>query len=277
MAYDYQLFKVEQQNRLATVTIDNPPVNLITFQMYEELQGLTEELEADPDLTVVLFKSADPDFFIAHFDVELILSFPVEGEAERSAEPNPFHVLCRRFQTMDKITIAQIEGRIGGGGNEIASNMDMRFGVRGQTRISQMEVPLGILPGGTGTQNLPHIVGRSRALEIIAGAEDIDAETAEKWGYLNRIFAPDEIDDKVAGLARKIAGYPPEAVRLAKQSVNNALPHEGNGLLEEAFLFQQLIRTPEARVKMARFLEIGGQTRDGELRVDELVGQLHKE
>ncbi|MEL6874761.1 MAG: enoyl-CoA hydratase/isomerase family protein [Pseudomonadota bacterium] len=277
MAYDYEIFAVTRQDRLATVVIENPPVNLITLQMYEELQGLTAELEADPDLTVVLFKSADPEFFIAHFDVELILSFPVEGEAEKTMEPNLFHVLCRRFQTMDKITIAQIEGRIGGGGNEIASNMDMRFGVKGRTLISQMEVPLGILPGGTGTQNLPNIVGRGRALEIIAGAEDIDAETAEKWGYLNRIFAPEEIGDRVENLARKIAGYPPEAVRLAKQSVNNAAGDGDEGLLEEAYLFQRLIRTPAARKKMARFLEIGGQTRDGELRVDELVRQLHSE
>ncbi|MEO0441140.1 MAG: enoyl-CoA hydratase/isomerase family protein [Pseudomonadota bacterium] len=277
MGYEYELFSVSRQDRLATVVIENPPVNLITLQMYEELQGLTAELEADPDLTVVLFKSADPDFFIAHFDVELILSFPVEGEAEKTIEPNPFHVLCRRFQTMNKITIAQIEGRIGGGGNEIASNMDMRFGVKGRTRISQMEVPLGILPGGTGTQNLPNIVGRGRALEIIAGAEDIDAETAEKWGYLNRIFAPEEIGDRVENLARTIAGYPPEAVRLAKQSVNNAAGDGDEGLLEEAYLFQQLIRTPAARTKMARFLEIGGQTRDGELRVDGLVRQLSSE
>ncbi|MEM8917363.1 MAG: enoyl-CoA hydratase/isomerase family protein [Pseudomonadota bacterium] len=277
MAYDYEIFTVTREGRLAIVTIDNPPVNLITLQMYEELQSLTAELKADPDLTVVLFKSADPDFFIAHFDVELILSFPVEGTTEKTVEPNPFHVLCRRFQTMDKITIAQIEGRIGGGGNEIVSNMDMRFGVKGRTRISQMEVPLGILPGGTGTQNLPHIVGRARALEIIAGAEDIDAETAEKWGYLNRIFAPEEIGDWVENLARKIAGYPPEAVRLAKQSVNNAGTHKEEGLLEEAYLFQQLIRTPDARANMVRFLELGGQTRDGELRVDELVGQLKSE
>ncbi|SIN67884.1 Enoyl-CoA hydratase/carnithine racemase [Parasphingorhabdus marina DSM 22363] len=277
MAYNYALFKVSRQGRLATVTIENPPVNLITVQMYEELQGLTAELESDPDLTVVLFKSADPDFFIAHFDVELILSFPVEGEAEKSTEPNPFHVLCRRFRTMDKVTIAQIEGRIGGGGNEIASNMDMRFGVKGRTRISQMEVPLGILPGGTGTQTLPDIVGRGRALEIIVGAEDIDAETAEKWGYLNRIFAPDEIGEKVEQLTRKIAGYPPDAVRLAKQSVNNATADTDAGLSEEAYLFQQLIRTPDARANMTRFLEIGGQTRDGELRVDELVRQLGSE
>ena len=86
---------------------------------------------------------------------------------------------------MDKVTIAQIEGRVGGGGSELVSSMDMRFGVIGKTVVNQMEVPLGILPGGGGTQRLPRLVGRGRAMEIVLGAQDLDAETAERWGYLN--------------------------------------------------------------------------------------------
>ncbi len=274
MAYDYELLKVLKTGRLAEVTIFNPPVNLITQQLFGEWMALAEELEADPDLTVILFKSADPDFFMAHFDVDLILSFPVEGPAERSADPNPFHVMCQRFRKMDKVTIAQVEGRVGGGGNEIISNMDMRFGVIGKTIINQMEVPLGILPGGTGTQNLANIIGHGRAMEVILGAEDINAETAERWGYLNRIYAAEEIDGKLRALAQRIASFPAEAVRLAKQSINNAAGPLEKGLAEESFLFQQLIRRPDARSKMQKFLDAGGQTRDGELQLSTLVDQL---
>ncbi len=274
MAYDYDLFAVTKTNRLAEVVISNPPINLITQKLFGEWMALAEELEADPDLTVILFKSADPEFFLAHFDVELILSFPVDGPAERSSDPNPFHVMCQRFRTMDKVTIAQVEGRVGGGGNEIISNMDMRFGVRGKTTINQMEVPLGILPGGTGTQNLPTIIGYGRAMEVILGAEDLDAEAAERWGYLNRIYAADEIDGKVRALAERIASFPVEAVQFAKQSINNAAGPLEEGLAEESFLFQQLIRTPEARSKMQKFLDTGGQTRDGELQLNSLVDQL---
>ena len=274
MAYDYELLSVTKTGRLGEVIISNPPINLITQQLFEEWMALAEELEADSDLTVILFKSADPDFFMAHFDVELILSFPVDRPAERSTDPNPFHVMCQRFRSMDKVTIAQVEGRVGGGGNEIISNMDMRFGVRGKTIINQMEVPLGILPGGTGTQNLSDIIGHGRAMEVILGGEDLDAETAERWGYLNRNYAAEDIDGKVRALAQRIAGFPVEAVRFAKQSINNAAGPSDKGLAEESFLFQQLIRTPDARSKMQQFLDIGGQTRDGELQLDSLVNQL---
>jgi len=219
-------------------------------------------------------ESADPDFFIAHFDVELILTFPIDEPAKPEAQLNDFHALGERLRTMDKVTIAQIEGRIGGGGSEIASSMDMRFGVCGKTIVSQMEVPLGILPGGSGTQRLPAMVGRARAMEIILGAQDIDAETAESWGYLNRALPAHEIDTWVGNLARRISSYPVAAVRLAKQSINASQADPAEGLCEEAYLFQQLLRTDDAQSKMKEFMRIGGQTREGELRVDQLVDQL---
>lgn len=274
MAYDYELLSVEVSGRLATVTVSNPPVNLITMPLYMELMALSEELAADPDLTVVVMKSADPEFFLAHFDVEAILLFPTDTPAERSEELNDFHKMCERFRTMDKVTIAQIEGRVGGGGNELAASFDMRFGVRGKTKINQMEVPLGILPGGSGTQRLPRLVGRGRALEIILGAEDLDAETAERWGYLNRIFEPEGIEGFVTSLAERIASFPVEAVRLAKQSTDAHAPDPSEGLIEEAYLFQALLRTKDAPELMRRFTEIGGQTREGELRVNELSVEL---
>lgn len=277
MAYDYELLRVDIEGRLATVTIDNPPINIITPALYGELAMLSAELKADPNLSVVVLKSADPDFFLAHFDVEAILGFPTDTEAQRDNELNPYHQMCERFRTMDKVTIAQIEGRVGGGGSELASSCDMRFGVRGKTIVNQMEVPLGILPGGTGTQRLPRLVGRGRAMEIVLGGDDLDAETAERWGYLNRIYAADEIDARVGALARRIASFPVEAVRLAKESVNGAEQSLEDGLRDEAYLFQRLLRTEGAQTNMRRFLEIGGQTREGELKVGELGGMLGRE
>ena len=174
MAYDYKLLRVEIENRIAWVTVDAPPINVITGPLYAELSALSKELKADPNLSVVVLKSADPDFLLAHFDVGLILQFPTHEPAQRDPELNDYHAMCERFRTMDKVTIAQIEGRVGGGGSELVSSFDMRFGVRGKTKINQMEVPLGILPGGTGTQRLPRLVGRGRAIEIILGADDLD-------------------------------------------------------------------------------------------------------
>jgi enoyl-CoA hydratase/carnithine racemase len=274
MAYDFELLNVEIDERVATVTIDNPPVNVITMALLAELDSLSAALKADPGLMVVVMRSADPDFFLAHFDVAAILNRPIGFEPQRDAQLKPFHVLCERFRTMNKVIIAQIEGRVGGGGSELSAAFDMRFGVRGKTRINQMEVPLGIMPGGTGTQRLPRLIGRGRAMELILSGDDMDAETAERWGYLNRIFEPGEIGQHVERLAKRIASFPPAAVRLAKQAVNQSDKPWLDGLFEEAYLFEHLLRTDDARRNMQRFLEIGGQTRDGELRMDELCTAL---
>jgi enoyl-CoA hydratase/carnithine racemase len=150
----------------------------------------------------------------------------------------------------------------------------MRYGVKGKTRINQMEVPLGILPGGCGTQRLPRLIGRGRAMELIIGADDLDAETAERWGYLDRIFEAHEITPWVDRLAARIASFPIEAVRAAKAAVNASDLPLRQGLIEEAYLFQTLLRNPSAQRNMARFLAIGGQTREGELKVNDLSAAL---
>ncbi|MDD9906053.1 MAG: enoyl-CoA hydratase/isomerase family protein [Rhodospirillaceae bacterium] len=274
MAYDFEFLTVETSGRVATVTIDNPPANVITMELLSELNALSSQLKADTGLTVVVMRSADPEFFLAHFDVAAILDRPTGFEPQRDAQLKPFHVLCERFRTMNKIIIAQIEGRVGGGGSELSASFDMRFGVRGKTKVNQMEVPLGIIPGGTGTQRMPRLLGRGRALELILSGDDLDAETAERWGYLNRIFEPDEIGLFVDKLAQRIASFSPQAVRQAKLAVNQAERPWTEGLIEEAYLFEQLLRTDEARRNMQRFLDIGGQTREGELRMDKLCAQL---
>ena len=262
MVTDFKFLTVARDGRVATVTIDNPPVNVITTALLAELDALSVMLKQDSDLTVVVMRSADPDFFLAHFDVGAILERSTAGIAQRDAQIKPMHSLCERFRTMNKIVIGQIEGRIGGGGSELAANFDMRFGVCGKTRVNQMEVPLGIMPGGTGTQRLPRLIGHGRAMELILSGDDMDAETAERWGYLNRIFAPEAITPYVTNLARRIASFPPAAVRVAKESVNNAEKPWLEGLLEEAYLVEGLLRTEAAQHNMQRFLEIGGQTRE---------------
>jgi enoyl-CoA hydratase/carnithine racemase len=267
----YRLIHVSRAGNIVTGIVDNPPINIITLELYAELARLAAELEADPDTLVFVLKSADPDFFLAHFDVGAILAFPIDRPADRAvSDANAYHAMCERFRTMDKVTIAQIEGRVGGGGSELAMSFDMRFGVLGKTVVNQMEVPLGILPGGTGTQRLPRLIGRHRAIEVILGGEDLDAETAERWGYLNRALSAEAIGPHVEALARRIASFPAPAVRLAKEAINAATKPLEEGLRDESHLFQRLLREESAQRNMRRFLEIGGQTRAGELRVADL-------
>ncbi|MBC7520697.1 MAG: enoyl-CoA hydratase/isomerase family protein [Sandarakinorhabdus sp.] len=274
MAYDtYSLIHIARDGPVVTATIDNPPINIVTLALFGELAQLAIELEADPSALVFVLKSADPDFFLAHFDVAALIAM-AEGPQGPVDDASAYHEMCNRFQTMNTVTIAQIEGRVGGGGSELSMAFDMRFGVRGKTIINQMEVPIGIIPGGTGTQRMPRLIGRARALEVILGGIDMDAETAERWGWLNRALAAGEIDAYVSALARRIASFPPEAVRLAKQAIGAAALPLAEGCRVEGELFQTLLFSDTARTQMARFLELGGQTREGELRVAALSAEV---
>ena len=269
---EYQTLTLSHDRGVCHVTISNPPVNVMTAELYQDLVAVTEALEMDDTIKVVVFQSADPDFFIAHFDVSLILTFPADGPAEKATKLSPFHEMCERVRTMPKATIVKMAGRAGGGGNEFAASCDMRFGVKGKTIINQMEVPLGILPGGSGTQRLPRLVGRGRAMEICLGGDDIDAQTCEAWGYLNRTFSSgEEMSDFVDALAARIASWPAEAIALCKASINNAELPIMEGLLEEAYLFQQTLRTEGAQTNMRRAMAAGLQTREGESRMGQLA------
>jgi enoyl-CoA hydratase/carnithine racemase len=145
--------------------------------------------------------------------------------------------------------------------------MDMRFAALGKAALSQPEVALGILPGGSGTQRLPRLIGRARALEVALGAADFPAELAERYGYVNRALPPEELGPFVDALARRIASFPPQAVARIKALVVAAEGDVRAGLVEEARRFHECLALPEARRRMQAFLENGGQTRELEAQV----------
>jgi enoyl-CoA hydratase/carnithine racemase len=265
--------RVDVADGVATVTIDNGPINLFDLGLYQSMAALSHELAADDEVRVVVLRSANPDFFIAHFDVGLILHFPTDA-GPPSDELNPFHAMCEAMRTMPKATIAVIEGRVGGGGSELALSCDMRFAARGRAVFNQPEVALGIIPGGSGTVRLGRLIGRSRALETILGCDDVDAATAQAWGWVNRALPPEELWPFVDRLARRIAGFPPHAVRAAKEAVLRAERGVTEDLLAEGATFQSTLGEPRARAAMEAFLSNGGQTPEGEQRLGELAGEL---
>lgn len=269
-----ELCRVDVDDGVARLIIDAPPMNVMTVGLMFELAGTFEALDADPAVRVVVVSSAHPEFWIAHFDVAAILTFPT-GPPPEGAPPNPFRAMCERLRTMPTPVICSIAGRVGGGGAELAASADMRFGARGRFVLNQMEVPLGLIPGGTGTQRIPRLVGPGRALEIVLGAVDIDADTAAAWGWLNRALDPDELDPWVDRLARRIASFPPEAVARAKRSVRNAETMPLDAALDaESRLFSETLREPETRRRMERFLALGGQTPDAERDIEGLTARL---
>ncbi|HEY2774335.1 MAG TPA: enoyl-CoA hydratase/isomerase family protein [Candidatus Binatia bacterium] len=261
MAYDsYQCLKIRVDRAVLFATIDHPPINLFDVALMQEIDSLGRQVEIDPDVRVVVFDSADPDFFIAHADVSLIQQLP-DDAPPRQARPSFFHAMVDRFRTMPKVSIAKIEGKTRGGGSEFVLSLDMRFAALGKAVLGQPEVALGILPGGSGTQRLPRLCGRGRALEIVLGCQDFPADVAERYGYVNRALPPHELGPFVETLALRIASFPPDAIRLAKALVNSAEHGVEEGLLDEAHAFNQTLPTAEAKRRMAEFLALGGQTR----------------
>jgi enoyl-CoA hydratase/carnithine racemase len=263
MSYtDFTALRVRVEGGVADVAIDHPPINLFDLTLITEMDRLGRALEADPEVRVVVLRSADRDFFIAHADVNLILRLP--APAAPPTEPSFFQAMVDRFRTMPKATIAVIEGICRGGGSELALSMDMRFAALGRAVLGQPEVAVGILPGGSGTQRLPRLVGRSRALEIVLGADDFPADVAERYGYVNRALPPEELGPFVESLARRIASFPAEAIAHAKACVLAAETGVREGLVAEARAFDACVALPEARRRMEAFLAMGGQTRDVE-------------
>ncbi len=274
MAYNgYECLKIRMDRGVAFITIDHPPINLFDLSLMQEMDLIGRELETDDSVRVVVFDSANPEFFIAHADVSLILGLPTEAPP-KSTELSPFHALVDRFRTMTKATIAKIEGRARGGGSEFVLSLDMRFGALGKAILAQSEVALGIIPGGSGTQRLPRLMGRGRALEVILGCEDMPAELAERYGYINRALPPEELTPFVERLAYRIASFPAEAIALAKASVNAAELPILEGLLEEAHYFNQSVATSAGQERMTRFMQLGGQRRETELDLNPLVKKL---
>lgn len=270
----YQSVRVSVADGIARVCINNGPINLFTRPMLLEMMPLAEALSRDDDVRVVILHSANPDFFIAHFDVGQILQYPVDRPVS-TIEPKPFHVMCEHFRTMPKATIAVIEGRVGGGGSELALSFDMRFALRGKAIFNQPEVALGILPGGSGTVRLPRLIGRSRAMEVVLGCDDVDADLAERWGWVNRSLPAETLWPHVNRLAQRIASFPRHAVIAAKASVLSADKGVMDDLMREAALFQGTLGGPGTRAAMERFMATGGQTHAGESRLGDLAGELH--
>jgi enoyl-CoA hydratase/carnithine racemase len=278
MKYNFETIKTKLDKGVLFATVSNPPCNVMSVQMMLDLTKLGEQTAVDDDVRVIVLQSADPEFFIVHFDANVVLKKPISGLPKRPLEFPPLTKMVVVFRDNPKASLVKIAGFAGGGGSEIASSCDMRFGVRGKAIFNQMEVPIGIIPGASGSQNWPRLVGRGRALEVILGADNIDAETAEKWGFLNRSFETvEEMNSFVDALAYRIAKWPPHAVAIAKESIGYMDPHWRNNLMEETHITQFGFQYPITKRLVRKLLEHGAQTRDGEKRINEICVEIADE
>ena len=247
MNYDsFTTFSVRIENAVAWVTFDYPPVNIQGLPMLADLNNLAQKLEVDNTVKVVVFQSAHPEIFVAHADTNFLKDMSGKAYSRDEVKLLDLQVVLERISKLPQATIAKIEGFARGGGHEFALACDMRFAARGKAKFMQMEVGMGILPCGGGASRMARQVGLGRALEIVLGARDFDADQAEAYGTVNRALDADEIGPFVKDLAERIALWPSESINATKQAVYASidLPIE-EALREEAYwLYQATSQTP---------------------------------
>ena len=265
---------VTVEDGVAWAVVDHPPINLWDRELTSDIVGLIGAFEGDDESRVLVLSSANPDFFIAHADVGMIIEMDPAVQGQEGA-PAPVNLLLGRLHASPKISIALLRGVARGGGSEIALSCDLRF-ASPRAVLAQPEVALGIIPGAGGTQRLTRLVGRARALEIVVGCGDVSADEAAAIGYVNRVLADDQIEDHVRHLASRIASMPPAAVAGAKRAVDAASGDPTAGFAVEASAFRAALADPVARERMQRFLELGGQTPEVERGdLGDLLDRLH--
>ena len=232
-----------------TITFSNPPINMFLPTTILELGALMTDLEADPSVKVVVFQSANPDFYIAHLDVG--------KAAERPEVLGLWRDFVLRLSSTPVVSIAKIRGRTRGIGNEFVLACDMRFASRHNALFGNPEVGVGLIPGGGALEWLPRLVGRSRALEIVLSADDFDADIAERYGWVNRALDDDDLDSFVDTLVRRLASFDREVLAAAKAQINRfGLPTAAELQSSNDMIFPMLT-WPSAQTRRAKLRGIG--------------------
>jgi enoyl-CoA hydratase/carnithine racemase len=237
-----------------------------------DLVSLIQQAEADNAVRVLVFKSADRDYFISHVDVTRIGEYR-EVIAKLTGEAS-LGLLFRYLSASRLVTIAQVEGRVRGAGSEFVLACDMSFAVQESAIFGQPEVGFGLIPGAGGIQHLARVMGRARTLEAILSSGDYDAGLAERYGWINRALPVTELGEFVASLAHRIAGFPAAALAAVKQRVNAITLAPSEEFRRDSNLFLERARSPEAQGRMKDAVPRGFQTRDGEMDLAQMLGEL---
>jgi enoyl-CoA hydratase/carnithine racemase len=253
-------FRIDRRSRgYCRVTFDHPPINTITATTVAELAELVGLIEQDPDLNVVVFDSANPDFYLAHYDVE--------NDPGRTAAlgvgPTGMHAwldLLVRLSRASVVSIASIRGRARGAGSEFILACDLRFASRENTLLGQFEVATGVVPGGGPMARLARLAGRGRALEIVLVGDDLDGPRAEQYAYVNRVIADDQLDREVDTIASRLARFDHEAIARTKSYVDQVTLPANSEFPAALSDFFQLLGQPAQQAQFARLRELGLNT-----------------
>jgi enoyl-CoA hydratase/carnithine racemase len=267
--------KTQTEGAVLFAAIAAPPMNLLGPDLVRDLVSLIRHAEDDESLKVVVFKSADPDYFISHVDLTQVAEYRaaaavLTGEASIAS-------LFRYLSACRLVTIAQIEGRVRGAGSEFVLACDMRFAARDHAIFGQFEPAFGQIPGGGAAQHLTRLMGRARALEVMLSADDYDADLAERYGWVNRALPADTLEAFVRALARRIGAFPAAGHVEVKNRVNAISLAPLEDFQRDSDLFGASVRTAETQRLIERAMGLGLQTREAEMDLGRILGDLSPE
>jgi len=265
----FETLLVRPEGAVLFVRISAPPMNLLGPELVRDLATFIQRAEADAAVQVVVFASADPDYFIYHVDVTRIKGNR-EAAAVLTGEPS-IASMFHHLSASRLVSIAQIEGRARGVGSEFVLACDLRFAARESAVLSQFEPSFGVIPGAGGAQHLTRLMGRARALEVMLSADDYDAELAERYGWINRALPAAELGGFVRRLAHRIARFPAAGHVVVKDRVNAIALAPVEDVRRDSDLFLQGVGSAEFQARMQTAMKRGFQTRDAEMNLARLV------
>jgi len=252
------------------VTFDNPPINMFDTEFSKQLIALMDEMEADHKLKVVVFESANPDFFVAHVELLKVNEFP-KGIGKTGLSIS-WPDIAKRLEQAPFVSIASIRGRARGLGSEFAQAFDIRFASKEKALMAQIEIGIGSFPGGGGMERLHLLTGKARALEIILSGQDYDADTAAAYGWVNRAIPDAQLDVFVDHMARRIASFDKQAIASIKLIMNEraSIP-KNEDIIDTQVKFFASLQRPEAIARIKALFGKGLQ-QNGELELN--LGEL---
>ena len=253
---DEQIRLTRHSDAYWRVTLDLPPLNIFGPAQIPPLEAIVSKLESDDRVRVVVFDSAVEGFFLTHYNFlakpEESTAFPV-GRTGLQALPD----MLARLSRAPVVSIASIRGRATGVGSELALACDMRFASREKAVLSQWEVGAGLVPGGGPMARLPRLIGRGRALEVLLGADDVNGDLAELYGYVNRSLRDNQLDAFVDALAERISSFDKQAIAETKRLVDlNSLPPDAE-IAPEWEAFTASLERPAAQARIRALFERG--------------------
>lgn len=278
LSKSYGTISTSVNGSVLRATVHNPPINIYDEKLSVDLLSLVNSLKNQTDIKVVILASANPDFWIAHYDLHLLSAQQPPPPPVNATEVGAvFLSTASSIANLPVIFIAEIDGRATGAADELALYFDIRYAGPG-THLSQIEVGCNLLPGAGGLQYLVKLIGRARALEYILSGRSVDAETAAAIGWVNRAFSSSEqLRHEVDALAHRIGSFSGAALAAIKQRINASSNPSAQSIAEDTATFLPLLSLPVAQAALTRYLELSeNQKRNGfELAVEDRLEELN--